>query len=504
MLQLEPGQKANCYIDQPNLPKQYVESGYKIVLDIGLDCLMQLLGDNEIEVRRAAADSLCGLSLLLKESDVPKHCLRLPLKLLENNNNNKTSNNKNNSGKGGGNNNANNNSNNKRTEEEQRQEELRITAANVLAEIGGSASEHARTQLDYVAAKILPPVLDLATDPSFRLRRAAAQALPRLLGACDYDDAVEKILPAFVRLSQDDIHRVRKSTGECLVDMSRAIVILAEARPEYKTKLYEQRRHVLLPIAERLIQDSHKMVRQGMMQFLGPFMASFYPFQYTVLHDLLPSTSEADGSNHMGIVAQFFPHATSMVQRLNSSQNATQMAPTPVHSSLAELNPKVMQRLLPQFIVAARNSHLSLAAVCQHRKLHPPDSKDIQAICHTVLDYFVALAAVQTGDDNTDAEMRVYCAYSFPAVVLLLGGDHWDGAVRTCFHTLLNPLYPEEPSEKTDEDDDENDCEPPLPVKRCLASSLHTVAHILGKDMDDIVGIVQSSFFERRRRQCAH
>lgn len=179
-----------------------------------------------------------------------------------------------------------------------------------------------------------------------------------------------------------------------------------------------------------------------------------------------------------------------MVSRLNSSQNATQTAPTPVHASLEELSPKLQQDLLPSFLTASRISTLSLHAVTLHRRKNPPDPEDIQAVVDTLLDYFVALAAVQTGDENTDAEMRVYCAYSFPAVVLLLGPDHWEGAVRTCFHTLLNPRYPEDPPSN----DEEDDCEPPLPVKRCLASSLHTVAHILGSDIDDIVGIVRTSF----------
>jgi serine/threonine-protein phosphatase 4 regulatory subunit 1 len=133
-------------------------------------------------------------------------------------------------------------------------------------------------------------------------------------------DAIDVILPAFDELSKDDIHRVRKAVGECLIDMSRAITILAnnETDETAKNQLLEQRRAVLLPIAERLIQDNHKLVRQGMMQFLGPFIASFYPYQYSTLTDLLPSTTESDGSNHVGIVAQFFPHATSMVSRLNS------------------------------------------------------------------------------------------------------------------------------------------------------------------------------------------
>jgi hypothetical protein len=272
------------------------------------------------------------------------------------------------------------------------------------------------------------------------------------------------------------------------------IMASAETDPARRQELYEQRRSALLPIAERLIQDSHKMVRQGMIQFLGPFMASFYRYQYLPLHTLLPANIESDGSNHLGIAAQFFPHATSTVSRVNSSQNATATAPTPVHSSLEQLPPKLvadldkLQQAIPTFIRAARMSAWSLAAVTTHRQQHPPDAEDSKAVIGTALDYFVALEAVQTGDENTDAEMRVYCAYSFPAIVLLLGPENWEGAVRTCFHTLLNPRYPDDRPKEGDEDEEDN--EPPLPVKRCLASSLHTIAHILGSEIavNDIIG----------------
>lgn len=495
MLVPVPGRKVSDWLDDPSLKKEYDSKGYKVATVVVMDYLNTLMSDPELEVRRAAADAISGLSMQIVPSDVPVYCLPIPLRLaLEKP---KTS---------GGSATAAANAKAKRSDSEQRNEELRITAANLLAEMGGAASEHTILQAcagEWVRETVLPAVLELAADPSFRVRRCAAQAMPRLLGACRLEDAVGTILPAFARLSEDDIHRVRKSTGECLVDMSRALVIMAsaESNPVRRHELYAQRRLTLLPIAERLIQDSHKMVRQGMMQFLGPFMASFYPYQFSPLHTLLPTSTESDGSNHLGIVAQFFPHATSMVSRLNSSQNATATAPTPVHSSLEQLSPKLitdldkLQRALPTFLRASRMSTWSLQAVTTHRQQHPPDAADLQAIVDTLLDYFVALAAVQTGDENTDAEMRVYCAYSFPAIVLLLGPEHWDGAVRTCFHTLLNPRYPAEPSDdKNNGEDEEN--EPPLPVKRCLASSLHTVAHILGSDFaaNDIIGVVQNCF----------
>jgi hypothetical protein len=299
---------------------------------------------------------------------------------------------------------------------------------------------------------------------------------------------------------------VRKSTGECLVDMSRSLVILATAigSKKEKAKLEELRRQYLVPIADRLIQDGQKMVRQGMMQFLGPFMASFYPYQSSTLKKLLPMNTESDGNNHIGIVAQFFPHASSMVSRLNSAQNSVATAPVPVQTNFESLlasrvhmpEAELIRQGLPHFIRTNRLSALSLGAVAQHRQTLDKSSNasaDIEILVHTLLDYFAALAIVTTGDVNTDAEMRVYCAYSFPAVVLVLGQEHWDGALKTCFQTLINPNLATGAALTAG---DANALEPPLPVKRCLASSIHTLAHVLGSEITklDVLPVFQHFF----------
>lgn len=501
----------------------YDKAGYHLVTKVVInDYLSTLSADPDLDVRRAAADSLSGLALHILPADIPTFCLPIPIKLAVQKGRNEppakpeTKN-------------ETNNKKNKKSEAEQLAEELRITAANLLAEIGGAAAESPLLchRSSWVGERVLPTVQQLCADPSFRVRRAAVQALPRILGACTVQDTAEHILPTFDALSHDDIYRVRKSTGECLVDMSRSLMIAAaqhEPSSAERATLQELRRSHLIPIADRLIQDAHKMVRQGMMQFLGPFMASFYPYQDSALTSLLPVCTESDGSNHLGIVAQFFPHATSMVSRLNSAQTAVSMAPTPVYSSLEEFLARPfteIQRLrsaLPLFLQAGKCSALSLAAVTKHRRLYPPSEADMEAIQDCLLDYFAALAIVSTGDENTDAEMRVYCAYSFPAVVLLLGPENWEGSLKSCFFTLINPNYGNE--EEDDEDDNgngdiknnvngdleggddnkknRNKPEPPLPVKRCLASSLHTIAHILGPEIAcrDILPVVQSFFLQ--------
>ncbi|CAB9500227.1 protein phosphatase 4 regulatory subunit 1 [Seminavis robusta] len=488
-------------IDNPLLNKDYYDKGYKAVCSVVVvHHIRQLVTDPDIDVRRSASDALAGLALQLQPDDVGKFILPIPLKLVKETAGATTSTNK--KGK-------------PTNEADALQEDLRITAANLLAEVGGAAAEHKGTiPSQLVQTLVLPAVLSLAEDGSFRVRRSAAQALPRVLGGSSVEMAQSKILPAFEKLSNDDLYRVRKSTGECLVDMSRSFMILAsrETDAEQKALLQDLRRTRLIPIVERLIGDSSRLVRHGMMQFLGPFIASFYPYVDSALHAILPGISESDGSNHTGIVAQFFPHASSMVSRLNSSA-ATTAAPTPIAVNIEDiLNQKLthlekLQKALPQFLRASRLSSLSLHSVVTHRREHAPPKEDLESVVGTLLEYFAALAMVTTGDENTDAEMRVYCAYSYPAVALVLGEEHWEGLLKTCFLKLLNPKYEDENTQaamggnKAAEGDAEADPNappppPPLPVKRCLASSLHTVAHILGPDLasKDIMPIFKEFF----------
>ncbi|VEU34981.1 unnamed protein product [Pseudo-nitzschia multistriata] len=465
-------------LEDKTLPKIYDSEGYHTVTTVVIGQYLQaLVMDVDVDVRRSASDSLAGLAFHVRRDDVGSVIFPIPLRLTRNKRN--------------------------KADQQQREiqqittdeslaEELRITAANLLAELGG-AGENESIPRSLVQGMILPAVLALCRDPGFRVRRAAAQALPRVLGGTTVEESKNKILPAFEILSKDEVYRVRKSTGECLVDMSRSMMILAKTNDA--SSINALRRQTLLPIAESLLTDANKFVRHGMMQFLGPFLASFYPFVYSALRTILPGTSESDGSNHSGIVAQFFPHASSMVSRLNSSAAATTSAPTPTLSSIGTKREftqiQELQRALPVFVRVDRSSSVSLKAVVAHRRKDAPDAEDIRAVMKKLLDHFTGLARVNTNDDNTDAEMRVYCAYSYPAVVLLLGPDHWEGRLSDCFKTLLNPSY-------GSKNRNVGPSAPPLPVKRCLASSLHTIAHILGPEITakDIMPIFRDHFLK--------
>ena len=101
-------------------------------------------------------------------------------------------------------------------------------------------------------------------------------------------------------------------------------------------------------------------------------------------------------------------------------------------------------RLLPPYLVAGRADQATLRALVEHRYAHPPHAEDLKAVREHLLPAFVALAEFSSEDENLDAEMRVYCAYSLPGVILLMGREAWsgdeDGLLRRCFLHLITGI----------------------------------------------------------------
>jgi serine/threonine-protein phosphatase 4 regulatory subunit 1 len=133
---------------------------------------------------------------------------------------------------------------------------------------------------------------------------------------------------------------------------------------------------------------------------------------------------------------------------------------------------------IPFFIERFHNDAQVMIQILQHRDMNPPSSLDVTAITDKLIPHYVDLATIVTGDENIDAEMRVYCAYSFPAVLLLLGRDAWNTSLKKCFLSLVTGSPSVNDIKLTIPASSSNLV--PLPVKRCLAASFHTICLILG------------------------
>ncbi len=467
--------------------RTYDEEGYRIVTNTMLNHMNTLIMDADVDVRKAASDALATLALYIKPDDIAPMILPIPLRLAHEN-------------RGGGRTPNNNPASLKQHEKDDPgNDDFHITSTNLLGDIASLDSNQIPPSL--VSQYITPAIVGLCGHSSFRVRRAAVQALPRVINGSAIDDIQRNLLPCFVALSEDEMYRVRKSVGECLVDMSRSLMLIPSC-PLAKTStlrgndnfskmskekimevMMDLRRQSLVPICTRLLEDSNKFVRHGMMQFLGPFIASFYPLEGEenkvgnedngIIH-MLSGSGKENQVGGMGV--QFFPHANGMVSRLNpASVSAAAIAKKESSSESNDhsLDSKEhLESLLPKFLEKCHNDAKSLVLILDHKKKHALTAKDAKIVIEKLLPPYVELASILTGDDNVDAEMRVYCAYSLPAVVLLLGNEGWENSLKDCFLALITG---HDGSMKVE------DAAPvPLPVKRCLASSFHTVCHVLG------------------------
>jgi serine/threonine-protein phosphatase 4 regulatory subunit 1 len=156
----------------------------------------------------------------------------------------------------------------------------------------------------------------------------------------------ERLMPAFVRLSKDDMFRVRRACAESLSEISKYVSD-------------DIRIGVLVEIFLRLAQDQYKVVKQSVLQQSGMFISTL-PCQY------------------------------------------------------------VNENILSQFSCMANSPF---------------------------------------GDAQLDLELKHYCAFSFPAVLLTVGSGRWK-TVRPLYQALVK-------------------CNSPS-VKQTLAASLHEIAKILG------------------------
>jgi hypothetical protein len=452
----------------------YNEGGYAIATVKLVNHMTKLITDPDMDVRKAASDAMATLALYIKSHDIPAIILRIPLQLLHDAAPRSASGN------------------------ESPNEDLCITASHLLADI--ASIDPIQVPPIMVSHHITPTILALCQHSSFRVRRAAVQALPRVVSGSTVEDVRTNLIPAYMKMSSDQGYRVRKSIGECLVDMSRSLMLLgsirrmnadgtedgdgAKAMEERKLIMQDLRRKSLVPTCTKLLEDNVKAVRHSMMQFLGPFIASFYPLDGANNNDerddgIINTLSGKATENLVGgMGVQFFPHANGMVSRLSPetissptfipgiSQSPEKVEPPPLDTL------EYFQSLLPKFMEKCDNDSKSLVNILRHREKYPPPQTDIGAVKEILLPPYVKLASMSTGDDNVDAEMRVYCAYSLPAVVLLLGKESWDKSLKKCFLKLI--------TDWTDTPQEATSTFVPLPVKRCLASSFHTICNVLG------------------------
>eukprot|EP01132_Coremiostelium_polycephalum_P004640 gene4640-5797_t len=196
------------------------DAGYSKILHTLLPIVAQLTTDRNPQVRMSAIETLQEMAKLIKYEDLEPHLIPFIRSLV-----------------------------NDSTEEEHR-----VQAANLCHNLSPILGGQLTKQI------ILPFVSKLASDPSFRVRKAIAGNLGNICQTIGIEETTNFLLPIFIALSKDEIWSVRKGCAEVLIIVSQNVSPIERY--------------------SKLIQPS-RWVNNAAFQNLGPFIATFDGSQVT-------------------------------------------------------------------------------------------------------------------------------------------------------------------------------------------------------------------------------
>jgi serine/threonine-protein phosphatase 4 regulatory subunit 1 len=196
---------------------------YQVFLSSALPCLHRLLADPTQEVRDVASQSLLALTPRLHGMHLETELLKPIIALL------------------------------KVDHLPIMDDEQKGSAITVLNDVSPIIGASLAQEL------IVPEIVSLSQDPSFRVRKACAQNYGNVSKAVGAEFAVPKLLPSFVKLANDTIWSVRKGCVESLVDVAAAVD-------------KDVRQNVLIPMLTKFTSDVSRWVRNAAYRCLGPFI----------------------------------------------------------------------------------------------------------------------------------------------------------------------------------------------------------------------------------------
>eukprot|EP00953_Heterococcus_sp_UTEX-ZZ885_P031738 16618-Heterococcus_DN1.PRE.1 len=392
--------------------------GYRLIIETILPILSRLLGDSKAEVRATAGQALKGVASLMKPSDLGQYVLTIVLQLAHDDAN----------------------------------EELPLSLTSMMhikVELSVVASDNSAALvytglcqsvvllgdavklskrcncsgivsfMRMTAAAVLndlaqvlgpdlcqqfvtPDMVSLSEDPVFRVRKATALNLHHICRVAGEQDSRDRLLPAYIRLTKDDMYRVRKACTESLVEVSKAV----------GPKLSHE---VLTEVFMRLAGDSQKVVRNGALQHLGPFISTLPGDKISQeLVAYFTSTACAGVVTTVSTTTTSANANTSATSTTNGAAAANNSSSNMASSSSSNGGTAVTSGT----VTAAAASNSGIAANSSSSGIVMPSTLTIGG-----------------GDPQSDDELRLYCAFSFPAVVLTLGPSRWP-ELRNAYHIL--------------------------------------------------------------------
>jgi hypothetical protein len=131
---------------------------------------------------------------------------------------------------------------------------------------------------------------------------------------------------------------------------------------------------------------------------------------------------------------------------------------------------------LGQLIATFASAESSSTSVTNNKTTTNATTKSNVEAVNELLPYFTGMAFTETNEVQEDASNRLHCAFSFPAVVLTVGGAGW-GKLRDAFFHLSRGPEAETVGGKPNPNN--------AALKRCLACSIHEISKIVGSTITE-------------------
>jgi len=204
------------------------DEAYSQMLHVLVPITAELTTDMNQQVRFCAAESLVNLASKARHQDIEPYFLPI-IKSLAN---------------------------------DTTEEEHRLEAAELVTHIAPYVSE------ELFNRALLPLVVKLSEDPSFKIRKALCNGFGNICKASGDEVASAFLLPVFLILCQDEIWGVRKACAESIVSVGLALPKTVRSAK-------------LIPALETLIDDQSRWVKGAAFQNLGKFISILDSSQVT-------------------------------------------------------------------------------------------------------------------------------------------------------------------------------------------------------------------------------
>lgn len=287
-------------------------------------------------------------------------------------------------------------------------------------------------------SEVIPVVHTLLVDPITEVRGAASQTLVTIANLLHPDDVNNVILTMVLNLAHD--HRDDQRTT--------AVNLMNELAPLFGSQLCE---HFLSPEFTMFADDSSFRVRKATAKSFSNVCKTVGP--EACVAKLLPSFLKLSQDLIWGVRRGC----------VDSMVDVASVVPDDVKRD----------KILPMFD-SFRND--------TSRWVRMAAFEVLGRLLYTLGEPLISSQTLQLFTDIprmtqsvVDADVNFFCAFNFPAVTLALGPARWPELVN-CFCTLSQ--------------------DPQFPVRRTLAASLHTIAHIIGPELSaqHLVPVANSFF----------